>query len=1262
MGRLFECAILLSSFAFILGVQHSTDASIFSQTVRNLQNNFTSPRTNHNLLSEQNDTSNRRISNEIVPYSRWQSSPPPKTNTRQSYIQKRPGLSHFYSGSPNRSKQRNYPPVYQRNAYHRPPQNNFINTSKRNSGPHYPQKIFTNRPYGRPSAFFPNNRPLKIIHSKDRTPKFFESSNTFGHQNNNAFNRDKNLFNQQKNYAFNYQNNNGLNYQNHNTISPQNNKAEGSQKFWSYLAHREAGHNIKLQQLQHQQQQYHQQHQHRQFSAPICNSCNSVPWIPLIKVPNSYRQEKTQHYGGHGSQITAHSHVVPQASASTTHSHLNPQNIQINSHPTPVPSQTLHSYGFKDFKSGSTLNDNQDFRFPPLTTQDSQILSSNTEDFLVPPIPILQSAPNILDGTISSSYGLPVGNIPLGHGLLAPLNHLATKFNRYGANSIDYSNVLTYFTPPSFIGTGALPALSSVPVVPVYDPSQFYSNQILNPPVSSLVPPTSSSVTVSNVFFTISEGNSKHRGHTKEKLNNLDTVKSQTNVDLTLNHQSNSEVNPHTPLPLAEEHHQNNNQQNNLNSLDVVKSVPVGEFTVNQNQPLYSNIQNHLTSDSTGSNHQNGGQVQSAPTLNNIPPEYESFPPYFDVNTNSSKSDESSYLTPPLPPQPQYQESFNSELSVPKPLTGPSASWLFLDAPTEPNVLANTPNPLTAESHEIASVVNSELRPVSPVPYSINQNIDSSGTKKIQYIIPYITKERNEVDQSGFGSVQHEIFHSLPNQTNFESNNVQNLTYVTTPVLEKDLISEVGSLEEGWSNIQTHNQEQNESRKAAAEEHTENNTNSSQKIFGEVQHIIAKNIKELLNREIERVPVNQNFPLQKNIDNWTAFEYSNHKTVETKAPKEIISQAQAVTSIPGTSISHLLLPSKKIPNEYFQATPPPVYEDAPNFLYTVTNSTVYSRPFTTKPYASANLYHPSTTSSQFGSTPSPFGKKGNKNHSNEEFYDTGYTVFDSKKINNWEKLNENLVDSEAGETSDSQISFTNNNKLKLGSSRKEKVDIVTPVAVITKDELVYQRTTRQVHEIEKKESSVPGIQTTTPISPTFFKTSSNKSVSVTVSNRTVIKTIKSTKLSKVSNSPNIYRKVNSSGGNRTKNSSAIARLKVVDLEKAKNFNKTAEGNSSTSNVYPVFPSTFLRNVSSEDVFNLYKTGKSEEGSINDIIPFRNKELPWEPAKNASDQNSGRTRKSLIRQTRLRRPRSQSTVSTKTPVTDSESGTVSVTQY
>jgi len=433
------------------------------------------------------------------------------------------------------------------------------------------------------------------------------------------------------------------------------------------------------------------------------------------------------------------------------------------------------------------------------------------------------------------------------------------------------------------------PEVNAYPTAPIHDSIPFKTDGHLLPPRES-----------SNVIVTISEPE-QHAHH---------------NYDQAI--ESSSLVNAHIP-------HQHQQFPQN-NGLDIVKSVPLAEYTSSIEYPLRF--------------------VQSAP--------------YIDINTNTQQT------TPNLAERP-YEKlpatgsqkvsdfilgvskagDLNKNISVDSASAGsdnvqslssdkvaePSSKYkttrLENDSeqnlqppPLPPHLTQLVPtyhtaylHPLLSEKEKgVASDINGALLPPAPA-QPMNQNFNPSNLtvppKKVQIIIPYTTINHQAIDQNALGSVvthNYSPFQTLPSIIVTEPPNNQPRRVPTTA-----------------SNFLTSDKEAQFSQAKP------------------VQHIFAGNIKDLLKKEMEP---KQNIRLQKNIDNWTALEYSNHKITGKKQAGDVISQAKSVTS-PGTSISHLLLQSKKIPAGYLLTTPSPNFDDPTPTPYSSVSLSSNSQPFTT---------------------------------------------------------------------------------------------------------------------------------------------------------------------------------------------------------------------------------------------------------------------------------------------------------------------------
>ncbi|GLH04340.1 Uncharacterized protein GBIM_10071 [Gryllus bimaculatus] len=113
---------------------------------------------------------------------------------------------------------------------------------------------------------------------------------------------------------------------------------------------------------------------------------------------------------------------------------------------------------------------------------------------------------------------------------------------------------------------------------------------------------------------------------------------------------------------------------------------------------------------------------------------------------------------------------------------------------------------------------------------------------------------------------------------------------------------------------------------------------------GEIQHIFASNIRDLLRGEEEAKPTADSInllKLQKNIDEWTAQEFSKHKHLGSNHKTTEHDKGFTASFATGTTLHHLRLPSKQIPEEYLTTTPLSVDDTDPTDLFSPTLPPTY---------------------------------------------------------------------------------------------------------------------------------------------------------------------------------------------------------------------------------------------------------------------------------------------------------------------------------
>ncbi|EEB18108.1 hypothetical protein Phum_PHUM501540 [Pediculus humanus corporis] len=1053
-----------------------------------------------------------------------------------------------------------------------------------------------------------------------------------------------------------------------------------------------------------------------------CDACNSVPWVPLIKVPNSYRQERNQNfqkvhqkpnfnnapanyqpslspppppspvnsqssYSSHNSQ---NSYNTPNAPNSYNAPHA-PNSYATpnapNSYNAPHAPDSYNAPHAPNLYNAPHAPDSYnaphapDSYNAPHAPNSYNSHNSHSNLLLSSSSPLVPPTPTILDGTISSSYGLPAGNIPTAHGMLAPLNPYAPQYHKYGDEIASYTDNLPLFASPNLVGSSPIPAINPIQMIPFYNSGPFYGGTLFETSDIGLVPPTVNPVSVSNVIFTISEGNSHNI--IPNNLDNLNHDNTHLNSNENISFQQSSKVELVESLESNKISKETKSQVQKLKGIEIVKSVPVAEFSTSDNNIQQSvSVEKNVSQDLVHSQ-SNQNVVSNDPSSYLVPP-----PPIY-FNKTESPFQEIYDFKKELESN-NYHNSLETTTAPPK-ILGPS-SWLFLNPPSAPkdDIKPHIPS-IAAESQEIASIVNNEFHSVSPQPLPVSasdvQKPDNSQAKKIQIIIPYVRdnqelnkdfnkdfdkdldtdydKDLDKDDPNSLESVRHEVYETLQALSNKSEAEYAIRHEGAKPSSSYLDLYEKDQIDKGTENAETFNQ------KLLHEKGINKDKDSDKKYITEMQHILAKNIKELLSREIEKSETNQNFPLQNNIDNWTALEYSNHKTITNKEPQDIIAQALSVTSIPGVSLSHVLLPSKKIPEDYFSSTSPPLIEQSYKTHHKSSNFSVNSRPFTARPFTATLTSIFTSFGSEITTPQTPLSSVPSRNIKNQTSEDN-YTISGKSRVNYWGKLNENGISPEVKNPYKNFVETTLSLQTSISpvySRGTEKIEIVTPVSVTPRktDSSKTIRTTRQIRTTERTIFRKPP-----PSWRQNFRTKSffpRKNLTKTNDLK-----VSSTKLQEVSSlffeSKKISALASNSSDNLKKNQTITSTIggKKNNIKKKVNSSSEVVGVKKFTTHSTLTIDTRKKNTTSDIISgNQLKktttTNTSEVLSINDIIPFRNKQLPWESNVNDStSENIIRQRKSLIKQVNLRRPRHASFLSTTTNLfTDSKSDSVHANQ-
>jgi hypothetical protein len=300
-----------------------------------------------------------------------------------------------------------------------------------------------------------------------------------------------------------------------------------------------------------------------------------------------------------------------------------------------------------------------------------------------------------------------------------------------------------------------------------------------------------------------------------------------------------------------------------------------------------------------------------------------------------------SFLNPPPKNKEEYITVTNSPLSeysfwtpTSRPL---SSSLVPADGDTTWGS-ATTHKPLKLSNENIIAAF-AEAAGLLPPPPSISEasNQSNKKTKQIQIIVPYTSSK--ELMQFKIHDTNKPLFDTtgwLPMTGNEDVTKQQGRK---VPSLHLNCSDD----EQSWQTQckyfnslaeqeQTDYHQHQESRTVTATAPVVQNVKEatkaySPKSYSEMQQILAINIRDLLRGEedIKAVPDSVTLQrLQKNIDEWTALEYSKRKDFALSGTTEKSDRGKKSTAAPmssGTLLQHLLVPSKKIPEEYLTTTP-----------------------------------------------------------------------------------------------------------------------------------------------------------------------------------------------------------------------------------------------------------------------------------------------------------------------------------------------------
>jgi hypothetical protein len=276
------------------------------------------------------------------------------------------------------------------------------------------------------------------------------------------------------------------------------------------------------------------------------------------------------------------------------------------------------------------------------------------------------------------------------------------------------------------------------------------------------------------------------------------------------------------------------------------------------------------------------------------------------------------------------------------------------------------------------------------------------------------------------------------------------------------------------------------------------------KSYSEMQQIFAINIRDLLRGEedIKTVPDSITLQrLQKNIDEWTALEYSKRKDFARFGTTENTEGGRKSTTAPtssGTLLQHLLVPSKKIPEEYLTTTPSQ-FDDVtstensvataiPSFKRSTSTTTTTS----TTPHSP---YYDHVTSGSKKHTVSLVSNKSSERDSKPSINQGNPLNYQQKGENHrWNIIESNYIIPEAVASTTEKTTVPTTPPPTTTPSNEEVTDIYTNTRYTTWDQIplsISPITNEKVYVVTPMSTWTPDFTTPTPYRTASYSTSTH---------------------------------------------------------------------------------------------------------------------------------------------------------------------------
>ncbi|XP_069674648.1 mucin-2-like [Periplaneta americana] len=307
-----------------------------------------------------------------------------------------------------------------------------------------------------------------------------------------------------------------------------------------------------------------------------------------------------------------------------------------------------------------------------------------------------------------------------------------------------------------------------------------------------------------------------------------------------------------------------------------------------------------------------------------------------------------SFLNPPPQKHGEYSTVTNTVTPdytfwtpTSRPFTSSSSSSINVGNNWGPPTTIAPPKPLKLSNENVITAFAEAAGLLPPPPSQTDaSNQSNKKTKQIQIIVPYTSSK--ELMQFQVQDKNKPIFDTtgwLPITGNSDITKQQGRK---VPLLAENCSNDSESWQPQCKTANSFQQQKDyhqhqESRTVTATAPAAQNVKDiiqayPQKSYSEIQHIFATNIRDLLRGEedVKKVPDSVTLQrLQKNIDEWTALEYSkrkDHARLNATRNSDDGKKSTTASTFARTSLQRLLLPSKKIPEEYLTTTPS-VFDD-----------------------------------------------------------------------------------------------------------------------------------------------------------------------------------------------------------------------------------------------------------------------------------------------------------------------------------------------